>query len=581
MKKKACFKFYFSLLVLFLLFLSHSASASTLISRTGTDTTFSTIGTYSQKGFFILNTGSYNDGSNLGIYSWFTILPNTHYYTHVPIPTGITCESLGFAMYYQYEYGSYANAGATAGVSDGVNCKFDLLTPPTLTDKFGRPAELVFPMFFDRSGTGTDFSMVGDSSTSFRTHNIQYGEFINYGTPAFEIRDTKHNPVLIIPGVMGTEMFENSNRLWLDLAHNFSDIGDQFMDSLGFNNNLIPTQIDIGLGKVIDKEVFNIGISNISIFDYTNGLVQEFLSQGYKGGFSSTSDLFTFPYDWRYGISDSNVSLLKSNIEDIRAQTGSDKVDIVAHSTGGLLLKKYAIDNPTDNHIGKAVFVGVPNTGAPKAVKTLLQGDDFGNPFLADSEMKKLAENFPVVYDLTPSEQYYNQKGSYIKIINRGVLSATEQNLNFNESNSFLINDHSLNSQALSNAHNLHTTAFDNFDLRTLGIDLYAIDGCKAGTFGQVVEVRDKDILGNVTVSYNQPREVPGDGTVPLESATNLPIDSSHKYYALKASHGQMLSQSGIRQNIVNVISGSNLDIGGGITQDISRCKLNGKVLYL
>ncbi|MDE2030818.1 MAG: hypothetical protein KGI58_00960 [Patescibacteria group bacterium] len=384
-------------------------------------------------------------------------------------------------------------------------------------------------------------------------------------------------PVLIIPGVMGTDLWQGSQKLWLDIGHNISDVGDQFMDPLKFNSDLTPSNINISLGNVLSKVVALVFTS-----DYSDGLIQEFKNQGYTQGATSNDNLFLFPYDWRYGVSDSTVTLLEAKIDDIRHQTGSDKVDIVAHSTGGLLVKKYVMDHPTDNHIGKAVFVGVPNTGAPKAIKVLLQGDNFGNPFLADSEMKKLAENFPVVYDLSPSQEYFNNKGSYIETIDSGYFTQTKNNLDFNQSNNFLTSNHSLNSQALTNAHNLHTASFDNFDMRTAGVDLYAIDGCKAGTLSKVIERRQKDILGNISVSYDQPTETPGDGTVPLESATNLPINNANKYFALKASHGEMLSQEGIKQEIVNLISGSNLDVGTNrITQDISQCKLNGKAISI
>lgn len=261
-------------------------------------------------------------------------------------------------------------------------------------------------------------------------------------------------------------------------------------------------------------------------------------------------------------------------------QTGSNKVDVIAHSTGGLLVKKYVMDHSSDNHIGKAVFVGVPNTGAPKAIKVLLQGDSFGIPWLADEEMQKLSKNFPIVYDLSPSQQYFDAKGSYVKIINQNLFSSSSQDLDFNQANSFLINDHNLNNQALNNAQNLHTINFDNFDMRTSGVDLYSINGCKAGTLSKVIERRAKDIFGNSLVSYDQPQRSPGDRTVPLESATNLPINQDHKYYALKADHGKMPSQDGIRQEIVNLITGSSLSVASSlITQDISQCKLKGKAI--
>ena len=62
--------------------------------------------------------------------------------------------------------------------------------------------------------------------------------------------------------------------------------------------------------------------------------------------------------------------------------------------------------------------------------------------------MKKLARNLPVAYDLSPSEQYFNVKGSFIKIINQDTLSSTSDDLNFEEVNDFLIKDHNLNNQA-------------------------------------------------------------------------------------------------------------------------------------
>lgn len=131
-------------------------------------------------------------------------------------------------------------------------------------------------------------------------------------------------------------------------------------------------------------------------FDYSKSLIEELKSQYYTQGIDINNNLFTFPYDWRYGISGiiygkniTNVDLLKQKIQDILIQTGSDKIDIIAHSTGGLLLKKYVMDNLTNNHINKAVFVGVPNMGAPTAINTLLNGSNFDNYFLEPNEIKK------------------------------------------------------------------------------------------------------------------------------------------------------------------------------------------------
>jgi len=406
--------------------------------------------------------------------------------------------------------------------------------------------------------------------------NTETGDLIS--TPALQLKILPpKTPVLIIPGVLGTDINKGTDKLWLDLGRNFTDIGDQFMDPLQFNTNLTPLDTSLEIGDLVKNPLIGQHFYDL--------IIQEFKDQGYIESTNSDANLFTFPYDWRYGVSgvfsdgSTNVDLLRQKIQDIMTQTGSNKVDIIAHSTGGLLVKKYVMNHLSDNHIGKAVFVGVPNTGAPKAIKVLLKGDSFGIPWLADSEMKKIAKNLPVIYDLSPSQQYFNTKGSYVKIINQNLFSSSSQDLDFSQTNSFLTNDHNLNNQALSSAQNLHTTNFDNFDMRSNGVDLYSINGCKAGTITKIIERRTQKIFGT-EVSYDSPQRSPGDGTVPLESATNLPIDVGNKYYALQSDHGKMLSQDNVRQQIVNIISGSNLAVDDTkISQDISKCKLNGKAI--
>ena len=384
-------------------------------------------------------------------------------------------------------------------------------------------------------------------------------------------------PVLIVPGLMGTEIKKDGNFLWLNLIQIISSFTDSFMDPLMFNPDTTSSDNSLEISEVIRKEPFA---------DYTDGLITELENQGYI----ENETLFTFPYDWRYGVSGeypsgkTNADLLQEKIQEIIAQTGSEKVDVVAHSQGGLVVKKYVVDHLTDHHIGKAIFVGVPNTGAPKAIKVLLEGDNMGIPWLSQAEIKKISENMPAAYDLLPSQAYYNTKGSFVKVIDDGSLmdsnDQTQKDLNYSEFESFLTGDHNLNAEGLAGAESLHAQSFDDFDMRTAGIDLYSINGCKAGTVGTIVEHRFENILGQDFVGYKRPGFTPGDGTVPLESATHLPIDSNRKFYSLKGEHGKMMSQDGSRQQIVNILAGSALEVKPElISQDIAECKLNGKAI--
>ncbi|HEX5429566.1 MAG TPA: hypothetical protein VFX17_00615 [Patescibacteria group bacterium] len=152
---------------------------------------------------------------------------------------------------------------------------------------------------------------------------------------------TSKTPVLIVPGVLGTNIKKGDDVLWLNPLKSIVDPADHFMNSLSFSTDLNPVDPDVTFGSVIGK----VGVGRIS-YDYTQSLRQELIDQHYTEGV----DLFTFPYDWRYGVSgkDSsgdfvNLKAFEGQMNYILTQTGAGrsagKVDVIAHSTGGLIVK--------------------------------------------------------------------------------------------------------------------------------------------------------------------------------------------------------------------------------------------------
>lgn len=394
-------------------------------------------------------------------------------------------------------------------------------------------------------------------------------------TPAVPVKvSVSKTPLLIIPGVLGTELKNSNTLLWSDIPRMINPLNsDSFMDPLSLNQDF-SSSYELSIGEVL-KNPFR-------LYNYTQSLIDDLKSEGYQEGV----DLFTLPYDWRYGVGEKNISTLKNKINEIISASGSSKVDVIAHSTGGLVLKKYIIDN-TNHHIGKAVFVGVPHLGAPKAIKVLLQGDNFGVFGLEDAEMKKITANMPVVYDLSPSKKYYTTKGSYVQTITQQGLFPEVKDLNYEETKNFLSSDHNFNSLALENATNLHTLDFDNFDPRTKGVDTYNVVGCtNKATIGKITELRNKTAAGSTFVKGYSIGYVAGDETVPLESATNLPVDSAKKFYTLKIDHGKLMTGNGSRQLITELVTkgtGTNTlsNFSSNVTQDIGKCKLKGKAISI
>lgn len=85
-------------------------------------------------------------------------------------------------------------------------------------------------------------------------------------------------------------------------------------------------------------------------------------------------DLFPFPYEWR----DSNVQtaiLLKEKIDEIKALCGCDKVDLVAHSMGGLVARQYVQSDAYEDDVDQLIFLGTPHLGSPEAYVTWEGGE--------------------------------------------------------------------------------------------------------------------------------------------------------------------------------------------------------------
>ncbi len=82
--------------------------------------------------------------------------------------------------------------------------------------------------------------------------------------------------------------------------------------------------------------------------------------------YQENKNLFTFLYDWR----DSNITnadLLRQKIQKVKNICNCDKVDIVAHSMGGLVTRAYAQGDSYNNDIDQLIFLATPHKGAPKA----------------------------------------------------------------------------------------------------------------------------------------------------------------------------------------------------------------------
>ncbi len=123
-------------------------------------------------------------------------------------------------------------------------------------------------------------------------------------------------------------------------------------------------------------------------------------------------NLFVFPYDWRQDIS-TNAARLATYIGCVRAFYPNQKVDIVAHSMGGLLTRRYIMENPAAAATVNAVTtVNSPWLGAPKMPYILETGNFLTLPAylggMNGDDLRGAVASMPSAAQLGPSKAYYD-----------------------------------------------------------------------------------------------------------------------------------------------------------------------------
>ena len=83
-------------------------------------------------------------------------------------------------------------------------------------------------------------------------------------------------------------------------------------------------------------------------------------------GYTPNTDLFAFPYEWRDSNA-VNAQLLRNKIQQIKLANNWPKVDVVAHSMGGLLAREYIASSEYEDDVDQLITLGTPHRGSPNA----------------------------------------------------------------------------------------------------------------------------------------------------------------------------------------------------------------------
>lgn len=384
--------------------------------------------------------------------------------------------------------------------------------------------------------------------------NIDFGvKIIAYPftsiTCNFTITKKEKPPVIIIPGILSSYLNRNDDEkseLWPNaIKALFGWPGDEYLDELSLN--------EIGQPKNSYPNVLTTDIiRKIGNKDFFNGLIKKLEATGYEEGVN----LFVFPYDWRRDIRSID---LKSKIDEILEQTGASRIDVIAHSMGGLLTKYYINQQKGNNKINKFIDIATPHLGAPAAFKTLFSGDDMGIKFgifgLNSSQVQKISQNMPSLYQLLPSRDYFSTSASdykyYLYDLDDIDQDGVGGRLDFDQSKQFLKNT-GRNHILLDNAPNIHND-LDLMNPADHGVKAYNIVGCGVPTIGKFFTLGQK----NNNSEYYDIAYISGDGTVPERSARSFP--AAQEFQIAGLNHAILPSSLIVKDLIVDLLEGKEI----------------------
>jgi pimeloyl-ACP methyl ester carboxylesterase len=305
---------------------------------------------------------------------------------------------------------------------------------------------------------------------------------------------TQRKPIIFIHGFAGSKLACGENELWVPTLGNVT-------------NDLLDLRLDAD-GDSPHPDACPSNTAGIVADSYGSPVYEPALESLKR---TAPDDHRVYVWDWRR---DPRAALagLDAEIDAALAATrqrreGTNKVVLMGHSMGGLVIRSYINDPARARRVARAVTIGTPYWGAPKAIFPLAAGIEnpaggvlnwlvAGSPANRQA-FQELARNLAGLYFLFPSENY----GAWLRLVQyltRNDLEAYVERLGGNRA-------------LLAQALDAHKTELDGF--RRNGVDFRVFVGTGRNTVGEVT-LRPGS---RPPVNINW---VNGDGTVPELSAT-------------------------------------------------------------
>ena len=261
-----------------------------------------------------------------------------------------------------------------------------------------------------------------------------------YDEPAQKI-GPERNPVIVIPGILGSKLEEPGLKtpVWGAFTYGAADPDrpegarlvalpmakhkplSELRDSVVPTTVLDSVEIDVALlVRGLEIDAYDEIIKTLAAGAYRDETIELAMSGPVNQGGHFTC--FQYAYDWRRDIAE-QAAALDERVRDAQAaaKEGFDleeppRVDIVAHSMGGLVLRYYLRYGtqplPDDGslpeltwagaeQIERAIIIGTPNAGSVLSLKQLVEGVNYVG-LITPTYRPAVLGSMPSIYQLLP-----------------------------------------------------------------------------------------------------------------------------------------------------------------------------------
>ncbi len=386
-----------------------------------------------------------------------------------------------------------------------------------------------------------------------------------YNDAAQRIGDDR-NPVVVIPGILGSKLEEPGSETPVWGAFTYGAADPDYPDgarlfALPMEEGVPLSQLrdDVEPTEVLDTLTVDVGLlRGLEIGAYID-ILKTLAAGKYRDqslGRSGAVDYaglhytcFQYPYDWRRDISEQAVQLheliqdARYTAMDARGDTTPGKVDVIAHSMGGLVLRYYLRYGPNPlpddgslppltwegaDYVEEAILIGTPSAGSVLSFRQLVEGVNFV-ALITPTYQPAVLGTMPAIYQLLPRPRHARvvdaETGDAIDILDPDVWERFDWGLADPEQDKFLrwllpdVDDADERRRiALDQLRKSLAKAkqfFDAIDRKATppeGLNLYLIAG-------DAMDTPDIMSVNPETGATRISSDAPGDGTVTRSSA--------------------------------------------------------------